>query len=154
MKYAVSKTIVFKDELGKLKGEEYLVFLKFALKNSDMISLCVCQMSLEKAVTVVEKYAPSLVSEIIDSEITDTTHCTTYRGGDVPVFYFKTGQAVKEFLEGKLCLFDFVCTGRDWLDDLAFYKNGVCRISTCTHEGYVFIDEQWLKAYQKTKSTL
>lgn len=68
-----------------------------------MISLSTNQMSLEKAVKVVEKYAPSLVDEIVDSELTQETNCTKSRN-TMPIFYFRLSKTTKEFLKTKKTL--------------------------------------------------
>ncbi|MDR2091298.1 MAG: hypothetical protein LBP62_06620 [Clostridiales bacterium] len=148
MKFKLSQNIEYNQAFFyEIKDGVYLNFLKFAFGNSDMISLCASRASLEKALRIAEKYGKPIINDIIDSEITDKTHCSIYRGGGIPVFYFRLSEAVKDFLNAKKSLFEYECNGSDWLDDLVFYEKGVCRLSTCTHEGFIGIDIEKLKAF-------
>jgi hypothetical protein len=147
MKYKISDSLIMQEEIARLDGDGYRAFLIFAFAYSDMISLTAEQVSMENGHKLVAKYAPALVSEIIDTEETNQTHCTTLRGRTVPVFYFRIGKATKEFLQNKRSFWDFNCYCDDWLDDLAFYRDGVCWLSTCTHEDLFWIDAEKANEY-------
>ncbi len=76
-----------------------------------------------------KEYAP-LQPFLLRVELTYTTHCT--KGGLQKVLYFSLNEQTREWLSAKKNDYDFSGS----LQDLAFYKGGKLRFSSCTHEGY------------------
>ena len=146
MRYKLSENLIYNDEFASLESNKFYAFLKFAFINADMISLTTHQGSIEQGYKHIEKLESTIVSEIIDSEQTISTHCTTY-GVGVVVFYFRISKAIKKFLTNKKSFWDFVWQGESILDDIAFYQDGICWLSTCTHENIFLIDSKYLEKY-------
>ncbi len=76
-----------------------------------------------------EEYAP-LKPYLLKQELTYTTHCTD--GGLQKVLYFPLNDQTKRWLLQRENDYDF----HGALQDLAFYKQGKLRFSSCTHEGF------------------
>ncbi len=76
-----------------------------------------------------QEYAP-LKPHLLRFELTYTTHCTV--GGLQKVVYFSLNEQTKAWLLQHKNDYDFLGA----LQDLAFYKQGKLRFSSCTHEGF------------------
>ena len=85
-----------------------------------------------------EEYG-ELKGSLIKTDVTFSWHCTT-SGQLTKVFYFALNDGTVEWLKRHKNDYDF-----NKLQDLAFYRDGKCVFSSCTHEGYHTGAEKKLK---------
>ena len=127
------------DEL--VNPKDYQSFLKVVLKYSDSVI-----MTYNKSK---EKFDKSVWSFLKDSVMAteETRETAVTLGPAVLLLQFKIDDIIKEWLREKKDIYDFSQSGKEWLDDLCFVRNGEIVFASCTHERFHFMTQELFKQF-------
>lgn len=116
-----------------MQTNNYRRFIDKALNYADIIC-----MTYNKNDSDFKKSSWSfLKNSVIRYEMTKQTAVT--KGLRVCLIYLKKDKITTKWLKEKNHIYDFICSGDEWLDDLCLIKNDEIVFCSCTHEEFCYM---------------